>query len=56
MKRYTCQFKITALFVAWMYRRRGYQTNISRVKHYYNEGGRLCVQYGYRVRGWRIKE
>lgn len=53
MKRYTCQLKLTALFVAWMYRRRGYQTNISRVKHLHADG---TVESGYRVTGWRLSE
>lgn len=48
MKHYTCQFKITALITAWLWRRRGYQTTIGRVQHLHPDG---ALEQGYRVTG-----
>lgn len=48
MKRMVCQFWITAWVHAWLWRRRGFDTMMGRVKHLNADG---TMDMGYYVSG-----
>lgn len=49
-KSYSCGFMLTARIVAWLWRRKGYQTYIGTFRAYRADGS---FEVGYRVTGRR---